>query len=208
MSEQSKVQAVYAAEDLDQQRDAYDDWAASYEPEICAMGYRIPALISGLFARYVPADASPILDAGCGGGIQAEPLALMGYGPLIGIDLSEGMLAIAREKQIYSQLHTMTLGEHLDFPSDHFEAVVSSGTITQYHAPPHSFDELVRVAKPGAMIIFTLRCDPGIDPAYAAHIEKLEAQGKWRNRFSTAPVKTMPYGEPDVLHKGHVFEVL
>ena len=41
-----------------------------------------------------------------------------------------------------------------------FAAVLSSGTITPRHAPAHSFDELIRVAMPGASIVFSLRDDP------------------------------------------------
>ena len=64
----SPVDQAYART-TDQQKDAYDAWANSYERDLCAMGYRIPAVIASLFARYVPEDTAPILDAGCGGGI-------------------------------------------------------------------------------------------------------------------------------------------
>ncbi|MEM7236420.1 MAG: methyltransferase domain-containing protein [Pseudomonadota bacterium] len=82
------------------------------------MGYRLPALVAGAFSRFVPPESGPILDAGCGGGIQAEALALLGYGPLIGLDLSTGMLSIARAKGIYTELHQGALGAQLDLLSD------------------------------------------------------------------------------------------
>lgn len=206
MSE-SHLARAYKARSVGEQQAAYDDWAAAYERDLCAMGYRIPAMIGSVFARHVTADAAPILDAGCGGGIQAEPLAALGYGPIIGGDLSEGMLAIARDKGIYAELRQITLGERLDFPDDHFAAVISSGVITPKHAPPHSFDELVRVTRPGGRIVFSLRDDPGQEPEYPAAIRRLSESGAWRAVFSTDGFRSMPYGEPDISHQVHVYEV-
>ena len=57
----------------------------------------------------------------------------------------------------------MTLGEKLDFPDDKFAAIISSGTITPHHAPPKSFEELIRIG-PGAPIIFSMRDDPAQEP--------------------------------------------
>jgi len=203
----SKVENVYAASTPEEQRAAYDDWAQTYEAELCAMGYRLPALIAAVFARYVPVDVGPILDAGCGGGIQSEPLALLGYGPFTGIDLSEGMLEVAKRKGIYSDLKQMALGGRLDFEDDTFAAVISSGTITPGHAPPEAFDDLTRVARRGALIVFSLRDDETMDPAYADAIRRLETAGLWREVFTTEPIQTMPYGEPHIYNRVHVYEV-
>ena len=148
----------YHAEDIDEQRQVYDEWAPNYEQDLFAMGNRIPTMCPTLFAHHVSKDVAPILDAGCGGGLQSEPLALLGYGPITGIDLSEGMLEVARSKGIYSELHRMTLGEPLDFPDAHFAAVMCCGVLTPGHAPASSLHELVRVARPGAPIVFSIRC--------------------------------------------------
>lgn len=205
--EQTNVGRSYAAETPAQQRAAYDSWAASYEPELCAMGYRLPAMAAAVFTRFVPAGTAPILDAGCGGGIQAEALALLGYGPFTGIDFSAGMLEIARAKGLYGALRRMTLGEPLDFADDAFAATLSIGTITPKHAPPESFQELLRVTRPGGQIVFSLRDDPAQDPAYPAAVRAHSEAGAWRRVFSTDSVHSMPYGEPDVRHRVHVYEV-
>lgn len=204
----TKVSASYAATSVAEQQAAYDTWAGKYEQDLCAMGYRIPAVIAAVFTRFVPKDTRPILDAGCGAGIQAEPLAMIGYQPITGIDLSEGMLEVARGKGIYTDLRQMTLGEQLDFPDNTFGAVLSSGTITPKHAPAHSFKELIRVTCPGAPIVFSLRDDPAQEPQYPAMLEQLEREGAWSQVFRTASFKSMPYGEPDVTHSVHVYRVV
>ena len=201
------VARSYRAETLEEQQAAYDSWAEQYEIDLCAMGYRIPAVMAAVATRFIPASATPILDAGCGGGIQAEPLAMLGYGPITGIDLSEGMLEVARAKNLYSELRQMTLGEKLDFPDDTFAAVISSGTITPHHAPPKSFEELIRVAKPGASIIFSMRDDPAQEPEYPATVIALAEAGLWHKVFSTESFYSMPYGEPEITHRVHVYEV-
>lgn len=208
MKIRTDVSKSYHAGSVEEQQEAYDDWAGQYEADLCAMGYRIPAMIAAMFVRFVPSDTAPILDAGCGGGIQAEPLAMLGYGPLIGIDLSEGMLGVARSKEIYAELGQATLGETLDFPDNHFGAVVSAGTITPKHAPAHSFRELIRVARRGAPIIFSMRDDPAQEPEYPAMLAQLVSDGKWEPVFTSDSFYSMPYGEPEVTHRIHVLRVL
>ena len=207
MKIRTDVSKSYLAESVEEQQQAYDNWAAQYEADLCAMGYRIPAMIAAVFVRHVPADTSPILDAGCGGGIQAEPLTMLGYGPIVGIDLSEGMLDVARSKGLYSELKQATLGETLDFPDNHFGATLSSGTITPKHAPPHSFEELIRVTRPGAPIIFSMRDDSLQEPEYPAMLDKLEKEGKWESVFCGDSFHSMPYGEPEITHRIHVYQV-
>ena len=202
------VEKSYQVKTPAQAQAAYDDWAETYEADLCAAGYRIPAMIASIFTRFVPQDAGPLLDAGCGGGIQIEPLVELGYGPFIGIDLSEGMLAVAAKKNLYEKLLPQTMGERLDFDDDAFAAVICAGVITPGHAPPHSLEELVRVTRPGGKIIFSLRSDEKQLPAYPAAVEDLTARKVWSPVFATKPFHSMPYGEPEVLHQVHVYEVM
>lgn len=204
-AKQTDVGRSYTVKTIAEQQTSYDEWAERYEADLCAMGYRIPAVIASVFTRFVPEGTAPILDAGCGGGIQSEPLAALGYGPITGIDLSEGMLAVAARKDIYAELRQMALGGPLDLPNDHFGAVVSSGTITPGHAPPESFDGLIDVAKPGAPLVFSLRCDAKQDPDYPGALRRLEQAGRWEPVFATEGFHSMPYGEPEVLHRVHVY---
>ncbi len=172
MSE-SKVQQVYAAANMAEQEKAYDDWAANYEPELCAMGYRMPLMIAAVFTRFVPEGTAPILD----------------------------------EKNLYADLQQATLGETLNFPDNHFGAVLSSGVITAGHAPANSFEELTRITRPGGTIIFSFREQPPMDPAYRIMLDKLETEGIWQHEFATPDFYGMPYGEPEVVSSIQVYRV-
>lgn len=201
----NKVLKSYEAANAHDQQTTYDEWAQNYEQDLCAMGYRLPTLAAGVFARFVPPDTAPILDAGCGGGLQAEALALLGYSPLIGLDLSEGMLEVARQKRIYAELHHGALGAQLDLPDKSMGAVLCIGTITPSHAPPESLDGLLRVAKTDAPIIFSLRDDPAQEPAYPRQVAALSAAGAWTEVWTSPSLQSMPYGAEDVTHRIHVY---
>lgn len=205
---ENELLQVYNATSASEQKQAYNSWAADYERDLCNMGYRLPAIIAAVFARFVDIETSPILDAGCGGGMQTEPLSLLGYTGITGIDLSEGMLEIARQKALYKELHQMVLGEPLDFADHRFSAVISSGTITPGHAPPETFSELIRVTKPDGLIIFSLRVDAEQDPAYAIQIDKHSDAKHWQHIYTTPAFQTMPYGEPLVKNCVQVYKVL
>ena len=202
------VDQSYKVQTTEDARNAYDNWSMQYEADLCATGYRIPAMIATVFTHHIPLGTTPILDAGCGGGIQAEPLVEIGYRDLVGIDFSDGMLDVARKKSIYSNLKYQTMGDTLDFSDNYFYAVICSGVITPGHAPANSFDELIRVTNKGGKIIFSLRSDEKQMPEYPKKLQDLSFCGAWKHIFSTKPFHSMPYGEPEVLHQVHVYEVI
>lgn len=186
----------------------YNAWADTYETELMAGGYRLPWIMAASVARFVPQQATPILDAGCGGGLQMEPLHLLGYRGATGLDLSPGMLEVARAKGIYDTLVEAALGTDLPFETGQFAATMTAGTITPGHAPPEAFDELIRVTRPGGFLIYSMRHDAGQDAAYLDAIARYEAEGAWRELYRTPVFHTIPVGAPEVKNAVHVCEVL
>ena len=202
------VDRAYSAKTPQEAEDAYDDWAESYENDLLTYGFRLPFIASAVWARFVKPDEGLILDAGCGTGLQAESLYFAGYKLITGIDLSNGMLNVAKKKNIYCNLQKMMLGEILDFEDEYFSNTISIGTITPGHAPPHSFEELIRVTKKGGVILFSLRVDDGQDPSYPEAIELYAKENRWEKLFETEEFAPMPNGEPDVKAKVFVYRVL
>ena len=198
---------VYEIESPKEAQEVYDEWAETYEADLAAMDHRVPAVAATVFARFVPLDDGSILDAGCGTGVQSEPLHLAGYGPIVGVDLSAGMLELARRKNIYAALHQAELGNELDFDDDAFANVISVGAITPGHAPPHSFDELIRVTRPGGRIIFGMRVDDAQDPEYPETVAGYAKDGRWSLEFETAEFATLPVGDPELRSRVYVYRV-
>ena len=201
------VERVFQTKTPEEQRDIYDEWAASYEQEIFGNGYRTPAYIGAAFSQFVPVGAGPILDAGCGSGLQAEPLAIIGYGPLIGIDISPGMLSVSRSKGIYCDLQEMPVDESLPFPDNHFAAVISAGALSPGQAPAAALCAFARVTQPGGYCIFSLRGGDRTSPEYGDMCDQMEADGLWTKRFETGLFQVMPIAEPDGTHEIRVYQV-
>jgi ubiquinone/menaquinone biosynthesis C-methylase UbiE len=199
------LQTVYKAKNHEELAVCYDAWAETYEKDVLSYGYTYmnPVMLAGLTGRHVKVNSEKILDAGAGTGMVGEILSLMGHKKIVGIDISDCMLEFADKKGVYHQLHNMVLGEKLDFADNSFEATVSMGVFTPGHAPPKSFEELVRVTAPGGHVIFTIRDEVYSGAGYKEMQEALEKEDKWQLVEMTAPFQSLPLEEPDALN--HVF---
>jgi len=201
------VQWVYSSQSNQELAERYDQWAKDYEGDLEKdFGWLGPASTVEALARYVPKSAK-ILDAGAGTGLVGQLMAKEGYADLTAIDLSQGMLDEARNKNVYRELRQMVLGEHLDFETAQFDAVISVGVFTLGHAPASAFDELVRVTKPGGYIAFSLRPDVYEKQGFKEKQTALEAAGKWQLVEAGEPFQMLPKGEPEVYHKVWLYKV-
>jgi SAM-dependent methyltransferase len=165
-----------------------------------------PAKAAVVVSQYVGHSART-LDAGAGTGLVGECLAQLGYTNLVAMDMSQGMLAIAKNKQRYQQYHRMVLGEPLAFASNEFDAVISVGVFTQGHAPAHCLDELIRITKTDGFIVFSLRIETYENDGFKEHQFSLEKAEKWELATVTEGYQPMPKGEPDVWHQVWAYRI-
>ena len=95
-------------------RDTFDAFAGSFERVLDQLAYRAPTLIGEFLDRVVPATdvALVVADAGCGTGLCADFLRRRAT-QLVGVDLSAGMLARARARQVYDELTKSELASWL-----------------------------------------------------------------------------------------------
>jgi len=156
--------------------------------------------------KYVPKDAC-ILDAGVGTGIIGKYLYNLGFHNLVGIDISRGMLAQAHQKQVYTSLERMVLGETLDFPDCHFDATIISRTFAQGNAPSSSFDELIRITKPGGYLLFTIKTAFYESSDFKDKVIQLETSGKWEVVEVGETYQPLPKVEPTVYYQVRVCRI-
>ena len=185
----------------------YDNWAEDYERRILSYGYSTPAVTAWFFGRYVRPEDGPVLDAGAGSGMMGQVLAPHGYRELVGIDVSQNMLELARRKGVYGDLRQMELGGPLDFPIDAFSAVVSTGVFAAGHAPPESFEELIRVTRPGGHVIFSVRTDVYEEEGFKDKQEALEGEGRWRLVEASEPFSHLRFEDPDLKVQVFAYQV-
>ena len=200
---------VYGAADNEVLERAYDAWAGDYDGDLGALGYLNPAVVAGMVGRHLAADAGEILDVGAGTGIIGEVLAALGHGPLVAIDLSEGMLEIARAKGAYATCRRMVLGEELDFATDRFAATTASGVFTVGHAPAGAYDELARVTRPGGRVFLATSQHAEDNLGFGAKAGKLVRAGVWEKVAASKPFIVMPaYDDPgQTAVTVHVYQV-
>lgn len=202
------LEKVYAAQTDEDRRQAYNDWAGQYDRDVTGFGIQLPYVGAAVFARHVTPGTGPILDAGCGTGMHTLPLALMGYDGFHGIDVSDGMLEIARARGIYASLQRMALGSPLDFPDDTFPVTYCIGCLAPGNGPPSSLDELIRVTKPGGLVIWSTHAHENerTEP-YHNYRRGITEQGLWTPVFDTGPFVSMPEGDANIQHIIYVFKI-
>jgi ubiquinone/menaquinone biosynthesis C-methylase UbiE len=89
---------------------------------------------------------------------------------LTGIDLSKGMLEVARRNAdrlgVAADLREMD-AQHLDFPDRAFDAVVFSLCLCTIPDPERAIREAIRVARPGAAMVFLEHVHSNLPPVAA-----------------------------------------
>jgi predicted TPR repeat methyltransferase len=135
----------------------FDSFAASFDSKLAKLEYRAPALVAEMLTE-ADVDASKsldVLDAGCGTGL-CGPLITQYARRLVGVDLSERMLARARARNVYDELVKGELTAYLGDSAGMFDVIVSADTLV-YFGP---LDGVVAASgdalRPGGQLIFTV----------------------------------------------------
>lgn len=201
------LSVIYNAKTKEELRAAYDQWADAYDAQIVDdYGYRGHELVVAAIRPHL-ADDARLLDAGAGSGTVGMAAIGAGFTSIDAVDMSTRMLEKAKARGIYGDIRVGVLGEPLDYDTDSYDGVLSSGVFTPGHAPASCLDELVRIVKPSGLISFTLRHDEP-PPGYADAMDSLSEDGAWALVEVSDPFHSMPKGEPEVEHRIWLYRVL
>ena len=151
---------AYAVETPADNVDLYRRWAPTYEPRFMAEhGYVYHIRVAERFAEMAGPGDGPVLDVGCGTGVVGVEIARRGRWAIDGLDISSEMLALAAEKlnlagaPVYGALIRADLTQPLDIVDATYGAVVSAGTFTTGHVGPSAVGELIRIVRPGGLLV-------------------------------------------------------
>ena len=178
--------------------DFFDRFAPLYDGWAGGQHGRVATRLVDLAA---PAKREHVLDVGTGTGLVAHLVApRVNPGMVIGIDLSDSMLAIARAKKDKNVQFLGMAAEHLVFRPETFELVTMGEALAYLADPTAALAEAARVLRHGGRL--ALSCQrrslstraqdlffQGLAPLARRHYLSLPRYSSERARF----------GEPDVL---------
>lgn len=174
--EKPSLDAAYALKTPEDNRRLYADWADTYDSGFAAdMDYRLPQMVALVLAE-VFGGPGPILDVGAGTGLVAAHFPLRSVFEMDALDISSEMLAVADAKGFYRNTIAADVTEPLDMPDGAYGGVVSSGTFTHGHVGPDALDELLRVARPGAIFVLSINAEHFEARGFAAKFDALAGQ--------------------------------
>ncbi len=150
--------------------------AASYDPVAGVYGHYINRLSAPL-ARHavILGHLEPghrVLDVGTGTGIAARyaALAVAPTGQAVGIDLSAGMISVARETALSEGASNVSFdvmdAESLQFPDNSFDCVLSLCAVAHFPQLGQALTEMRRVMKPASRLVVAIGAGrPGLSAA-------------------------------------------
>lgn len=136
--------------------------------------------VPAMFAEWAPllADAAGVhegqvvLDAACGTGVVARTVAerLGAGGRVIGLDLNDGMLTVAR--RVRPDLEWRQ-GDVADLPFDDgsFDAVLCQMALMFFPDRRRALREMARVVRPGGVVALVVPASLDVQPAYRPFVE-------------------------------------
>lgn len=159
----------------------------------------------------IVADAQPknILDIATGTGDLAINLTRTNASQIIGLDISEGMLDVGRQKILKKELHEtidMVVGdsENLPFDDNAFDAITVAFGVRNFENLEIGLAEILRVLKPGGIVVVLETSVPTKFPfkqGYYLHtrvvlplIGKLFSNDKSAYSYLSESASKFPYG--------------
>ena len=151
----SNLDAAYGIKTPAENQRLYADWAKSYDADFAqAMDYVLPDVMATAFIA--AGGMAPVLDLGAGTGLLGTALRRQGLLEIDGTDISQEMLTVAAAKQVYQRVFFGDLTARLPVADATYNGVISAGTFTTGHVGPAALDEVLRIARPGAVIGITI----------------------------------------------------
>ncbi len=149
-------------------RDAqsYDHVAGTFDD----LAERYTVRVARAVARAIdPSNRTSVIDMGCGTGVVSREIARQsGTGTtIVGVDLSQGMLEIARDRARsagVAEKVTFLAGdaEALDLPDGRFDGYVSLYAFSHFPNPQKAVAEAFRILAPGGRVAVAIGSGPSL----------------------------------------------
>jgi predicted TPR repeat methyltransferase len=139
-------------------RSLFDAYADTFDQHLTGtLGYRTPEHLATLLGSVVPAERQlAVLDLGCGTGLSGAVLKPFAR-HMVGLDLSPGMLARARDRKLYDALHEVDLMDWLPTqPPESFDLACAADVLIYLGHLVPLFTQVARVLTPGGYFLLSI----------------------------------------------------
>lgn len=158
-------------------RQTFDEFASSFDARLAELDYRAPELVMvAAVARGGGLAEKRVLDAGCGTGLVGERLRPH-VRHLVGIDLSPAMLAQARVREIYDELHEAEIVAFLHSRPASFDLVTCADTLCYFGDLGGVCAACFEALVPGGSVVLTLEEAAGEGESFV-----LQYHGRYAHR--------------------------
>ncbi len=147
-------------------RELFDQYSDTFEQSLVGeLEYRVPELLFDLLDRYDPSSSGyeNCVDLGCGTGLAGvifSPLC----NRLTGVDLSEKMVAVAAEKEVYDTRVTADVVQFLLQGNTQYDLFIAADLLTYMADLEPLFQAVSQKSLPGSLFVFST--EHGEDPGW------------------------------------------
>lgn len=139
----------------------YERFSDFYDSNMCdELGYSGPENLTAAIEDIIDERESlSMLDLGCGTGLAASKLKHR-TSRIRGVDLSPEMVAIARDRKIYDQLHVAEITEFLSGCDETFDLIVACDALIYFGDLSLVIAPAVKALNPDGVIAFSVEAAP------------------------------------------------
>ena len=138
-------------------RKLHDDMADVYDEHLVrSLRYQLPKQVAELITARYPDHKLNVLDLGCGTGLLGVCLGRID-GALVGVDLSEKMVAKAIRHNVYDRFHTVNLLDALQAtPQAQYDVIAACDVFIYVGDLTEAIPNAHRILIPGGHLIFSI----------------------------------------------------
>ena len=173
---------AYGLDSQDATNAFYTDWAATYDAEVIANGYKTPERLAAALANHVLLEA-PILDIGCGTGYSGHHLAKAGFQNIDGTDPNAEMLAIAEQRQVYRKTWLTDLSDAFPFKVGTYHVITAIGVIGTGAGPASLIEDIANRLTSGGILSFSFNDHALEDAEFTTARDAILTSGKMNELY-------------------------
>ena len=152
----------------------FDNFADSFEATLCDLSYIVPQKIAeeirGRFTDLL-GKKNRILDAGCGTGLCGlEVDSLFKKYQLDGVDLSPNMLAVAKKKNIYSELRNSDIETDFFVHKNTYNIILAADVFTYFGDLKNVFMGAYFALQKNGIFVFSISKNSASPDAWTQHL--------------------------------------